>query len=558
MMFAFRVSTSVGIGHVMRMKWLALALQNKGFQSIFIFDYLADNQENSLLPFLTELNSLFFYLEKAPNDEHEDAQLSLAFITAFPSIEHVILDSYDLGYNWEQTLKNANKRVIVFDDLAREHCSDIVFDAKWVGLKTNERYQHKVPESCRTFLGPQYAILSPAYSNVKRVKNNNNLAIKKVLMSLGGGGDLQLIADIVEVLSQEMKSLPRIEISIVIGPKAENAHVIEALATRYRNIILLYQPKCLADYYLQTDLFVGALGTSLYELAATKTPAITFSIAANQQNNYCDLDDLAHHLHLPFLALEDIPSFGKLIEMALLQLPRLTLLRESATVNVDGNGVFNIVNILLCDELHTLTNSLPTNVVNTLSNDKDIIALNDSLTIRKVNDKDINHYRESRNLPNNSERMTIQSEIEPLEHYLWWFNINNQRESYVLYKSEQPLLYIWHQMFSQKSALDSKNGNCLKQYLYGGWFTAQGNVSFNIAMAALQWQLEYTRTLFPRGHWLAVINQENKFVNLLNQYMGFSQIPANSEALKITQSLFPQASTSHFNYVELDFGNSNE
>jgi hypothetical protein len=70
--------------------------------------------------------------------------------------------------------------------------------------------------------------------------------------------------------------------------------------------------------------------------------------------------------------------------------------------------------------------------------------------------------------------------------------------------------------------------------------------------------LEYTQTIFPQGHWLAVINKENKFVNLLNQYMGFSKTAINKEAFDITEILFPQASTADFNFVELDFNRSNK
>jgi UDP-2,4-diacetamido-2,4,6-trideoxy-beta-L-altropyranose hydrolase len=547
MMFAFRVSTLVGIGHVMRMKWLALELQNRGYQSIFILDYDSEH----LLPFLVELNSLFFYLDKKQLDEREDALQTLQFISAFSDINTVILDSYELGKVWECTLKAANKKVVVFDDLAREHDCDILFDAKWLGANTEQRYQGKISEDCLAFLGPQYAILSPAYKNSEIRKFTHDREIKKILMSLGGGGDLRIIAKLVAALYQELNNQAEIETTIVIGPKAENIHLVEKLAKQYGQVTLLYQPKCLAKHYSRADLFVGALGTSLYELAATKTPAITFSIADNQQNNYCDLADLGHYLHLPSLDIEQFDYVGKLIISTITQLPRLIALREFPFVEVDGNGASHIVDILLNDDPISLSKVPLIKNKAKLFDERESLVINDSISIYKVNDKDINHYRQSRNLPNNSERMTIQTEIKPLEHYLWWFN--NRRESYVLYQNELPLLYIWHQDYLHQGSLYQD-----KQYLYGGWFTAQGNVPFNIAILALKWQLEYTQTIFPQGHWLAVINKENKFVNLLNQYMGFSKTDTEQESFLITQKFFPQALTSEFNFVELDFDKNNQ
>jgi UDP-2,4-diacetamido-2,4,6-trideoxy-beta-L-altropyranose hydrolase len=542
MMFAFRVATQVGIGHVMRMKWLALELQNQGCRSIFILDH----QSEAVLPFLAEIESDVFCLNETYQSDEEDALHTLKYLQDFPHIGTVILDSYTLGISWEKTLKKANKKVIVFDDLAREHQCDMLFDAKWLGTKTSLRYHGKLPEKCFTFLGPQFAILSPAYQCTKNKSTFVEGSRKKVLLSLGGGGDLNILAKLITKVYQQFSLQDNPEIFVVIGPKAENITQIEFLAKQNAHVTLLYQPKCLAKYYRQADLFVGALGTSLYELAATKTPAITFSIADNQQNNDNNLADLGHYFHLASFNAEDtqqVEHFSRLIVSMLEQLPRVRALRELPVIEVDGAGAANIADILLS----TAYQHLPlaqTAVIEgkrECNGENEKFILNDSSYLRKVNDKDVNHYRQSRNLPNNSKRMTIQTEIESLEHYMWW--LNNERQSYVLYQNNQPLLYIWHQVFLVNE----------KQYLYGGWFTAQGEVPFNVAMLALKWQLEYTKKVFPQGHWLAVINKKNKFVNLLNKYMGFSAIPKAHDSFQITQNIFSQALPADFNFVELNF-----
>ena len=74
---------------------------------------------------------------------------------------------------------------------------------------------------------------------------------------------------------------------------------------------------------------------------------------------------------------------------------------------------------------------------------------------------------------------------------------------------------------------------------------------FNLAMLTLQWQLEFCKASHPNAIWLAVIHKDNKFVNLLNRYMGFVAIPIHSKEYKVTQQLFPLADEK-FNFVMWD------
>jgi UDP-2,4-diacetamido-2,4,6-trideoxy-beta-L-altropyranose hydrolase len=524
-MFAVRISNIIdkGIGHLMRMKHLADALTKQGSNIVFILDQPCEFSDKLLNHYIVE------YIAEAESNysfnEQNDAGKCVKILARY-QCQQLILDSYCLGYNFEQVLKRQSIKVIVFDDNEREHFCDVLVDQKWTGRTTAQRYQNLVAERCERLLGPQYAILDPQYCDVINSQETH------ILFSLGGGGDLLIFTQ----LWQHMESsalLKNIIFDVVVGPRAENSEAIDSLAEQYSNINIIKNSTSLAKYYARAKLFVGALGTSFYECSATSTPAITFSLSDNQQNDNKILEYLGHYLHLGSLDTSDFSALALLIESAYQQVERLIKMQSSATIQVDGKGAHRLASILLGCEKPQELNFIEKNYV-------EGEMLTNHFKICPVTDTEINYYLLSRNRENNSERMTIATKIKPIEHYLWWFS--QSRENYLLVKKENdcysPVLYIWQQTFREK-------------YLYGGWFTCGDNVGFSVAMLVLKWQLLHCKNKYPGHIWLAVINKKNGFVNLLNQYMGFKAVEDNSIFKDVTQEIFPQALDTEFNFVYL-------
>lgn len=525
-MFAFRVATRLGIGHLMRMKWLAKALIARHQNVIFFLDRC----EEAVREKISDLSCAIHQIDIDIHGYSEvvDAQVCIDLLQK-NQCSCLIVDSYWLGIAFEKQVTEQGFELIVFDDLEREHQCDKLFDQKWQGSDTQQRYQQKVPEYCQRLLGPKYCLLAPDYQQGEH-RLTSEAKQQTILFSLGGGGDLSLIAELVEQLLAST-SQSDVIYQVVIGPQAINTKSIQALASQESRLELLVNPQSLQSYYRCADLFVGALGTSLYELAACKTPALTFSIADNQHNDILDLQDLGHYFHINQFERKEISQFVRVIETLLANSSRVRALRENSAIELDGKGAERVADILLgescTDDKEEVSNSM------SFSMEK----LSDNISIRPVNDSDINRYLIARNLPNNADRMTITQKIPSLNHYSWWFN--NTRESFVMYDEGYESLYLWHDVFQYKN----------QDYLYGGWFTAGEDVKFNIAMIALKWQLAMTKQRFPNAIWLAVINKENKFVNLLNQYMGFVKIEFSDTKYKITKDIFPHASSEQFNYV---------
>src|SRR5262249_52352167 len=76
-------------------------------------------------------------------------------------VSWIVLDHYSLDTEWERRIRPHARSIMVIDDLAnRAHDCDVLLDQN-LSLETTERYDRLVPQHCRKFIGPQYALLRP-------------------------------------------------------------------------------------------------------------------------------------------------------------------------------------------------------------------------------------------------------------------------------------------------------------------------------------------------------------------------------------------------------------
>lgn len=531
MKIAFRVNIghSIGLGHAKRCLSLAYALKEKKHECSFFLNQESEYIKEHFVDFPTYIlypdqNEIEF-----ESRQKEDAELFHSQMKQQDSsFDWVFLDSYLLRQEWEKHIKNCGYSLLVIDDLNQDpHSCDILVDQKFAKEETENRYQSLVPQDCLKLLGPQFALLAPEYTQEIQYKMRGQQEKLQVLFSIGGGGDFAIYQSFLEKLNQS----ELVDLSIVIGPFAKNFEYTSELSSSgakvYQNL------PTLKDLYLAHDLFVGALGTSLYELSATKLPAITFSIAANQHNELSDLEAYGHYMHFNQLDPNKLEEIIPIIELAKLKYDRIMKLRLQAPLKFDHLGCQRIVECFEARE-----NKFPLNQFwKSNSLQEKPIYTNGEFTLAPINDGHINRYLQSRNLPKNSQNMSIQHEITQLEHYAWWFN--NARQSFLLKKNGQDVLYIWHQVKEFEE----------QPYLVGGWFVCQEDTGFDAAMCALNWQLTHCQEEIPQGKWVAVIKKDNQFVNMLNQYLGFQSIEPGTVDFQATQKFFPAATPEEFNFV---------
>ena len=136
------------------------------------------------------------------------------------------------------------------------------------------------------------------------------------------------------------------------------------------------------------------------------------------------LEKIGHYLNFGKKDFQNYLKIAKLIFLLIKKYKRFKNMIIMPEIKIDKNGIDRIVNSLFNSFARKLNDK------NLYLKGKNLNEVNHKYKIRKVNDKDINHYLFSRNLDINRSSSISQKKISTIDHYLWWFN--SDRESFVM------------------------------------------------------------------------------------------------------------------------------
>ncbi len=291
MYVAFRVDSSleIGFGHISRCLNLANQLKEHGYKSIFVI-----NSNNNLVTNLIKKNNHIVKNLKIKKNKsyansrgfkswlkhswQDDAALTIKKIESF-SILALIVDHYALDYKWERKLRLLTDQIIVIDDLDnRKHDCNILVDHNY-RTPSGDPYQQNLLRKSKKLIGLDYALIDPIYSKYK--KQFQNKKIKNILVSFGGADKYSLTELIIDNLSD--KYFDNFKIKIVIGINNINEAIIKKKCRKFNNIKIYKAPKNLAKLLFNSDLVIGALGTSLWERMCVGVPSIVIASGEDQK-----------------------------------------------------------------------------------------------------------------------------------------------------------------------------------------------------------------------------------------------------------------------------------
>jgi UDP-2,4-diacetamido-2,4,6-trideoxy-beta-L-altropyranose hydrolase len=299
-LFRTDASRQIGTGHVMRCLTLADALQTGGAQCHFICrehsgNLIAQIRQRgfavSALP-----NSL---KELEPNDPTNCDQsnystwLGVDWATDAAQtkvsvggsvIDWLIVDHYALDARWERALRPVCRKLMAIDDLAdRPHECDLLLDQN-LGRDARD-YSQFVSDVCTVLAGPYYALLRPefAFLRGRSLRRRVIPQLKNVLITMGGVDQGNATGKVLEVL--QTCALPEdLCITIVMGSHAPWLESVQLLAKKMaRPTTVKVNVINMADLMADSDLAIGAAGSTSWERCCLGLPAIIVVQADNQQ-----------------------------------------------------------------------------------------------------------------------------------------------------------------------------------------------------------------------------------------------------------------------------------
>lgn len=271
--FRADASRAIGGGHVMRCLTLADHFRAVGWS----VGFATIAESLNVVPRLKSVAELLV----SPDARALDAA---ALQSRWPSgCDVFVVDHYSLDAAYERSWRAFARHIVVIDDLAnRPHDCDLLIDSNF-GRQAGD-YTALVPADALLLIGAGYAMLRPEFATHRAEALARRAMLKKVdriLVSLG-------LTDIGGITARIVQALIEIEgtfsIDVVIGHAAASRPVLEEIAAKTPRVFLHVDPPDMAALMSDTDLAIGAGGTTSWERCCLGLPTIVLVLADNQKS----------------------------------------------------------------------------------------------------------------------------------------------------------------------------------------------------------------------------------------------------------------------------------
>ncbi len=263
------MNNRIATGHVMRCLSVADAAKTLGEEVTFL---LADNQAAGLV----RKRGHRAHVLHTPWDDMAAELPELRDLIWDHGMKRILIDSYQVTPAYLGELKKYTE-VFYLDDLNAFHYPVdglICYANYWQRFQYGEHYT-----DTKLYLGTQYIPLGDAFSHCgqKEIKPG----VEHLLLLSGGSDPYDILAGMLRQIHRERYK----RISVICGVYYPKYKELCEQYQKDENISIYQGVPDMARFMQEADLAVSAGGTTLYELCAVGTPAISYSFADNQLGN---------------------------------------------------------------------------------------------------------------------------------------------------------------------------------------------------------------------------------------------------------------------------------
>ena len=259
----------IATGHVMRCLSIADAAREMGKETVFI---VADEKPVEVLrgrgyePLVLHTNW---------QNMEEELEFLIPYIQKC-DVDKLLVDSYQVTPEYLKKLEEYTE-VFYLDDVdAFEYpVSNVICYANYYSKLSYADYKRNV----KFYLGTSYMPIRKVFQNCQPKKIKENI---ETIMVLSGGSDSYHMLEHIAELFKENKE---VQLDIICGAFYSD---FEGLKQKFADCCHLHFHQNvgnLDEFMEKADLAVSAGGTTLYELCAKGTPAISYSFTDNQLGN---------------------------------------------------------------------------------------------------------------------------------------------------------------------------------------------------------------------------------------------------------------------------------
>lgn len=360
MKITFRTDASIhiGTGHVMRCLTLAEALTVRGAQCAFICREHAGN----LIQVIQSKGYEVHALPAPPFESHgqgnelahsnwlgatqDDDALACQAILQAKRPDWLVVDHYAIDARWEDALAPYYGKLMVIDDLAdRLHRCDLLLDQN-LGRHPAD-YTQLVLAHCQVLAGPNYALLRPEFAALRTYslqRRQAQPALRQLLITMGGVDQPNATGQVLTALKD--CALPAdCRITVVMGLSAPCLQKVKELAEQMPWFTeVAVNVSDMAQRMSDSDLAIGAAGSTAWERCCLGLPTLMVVLAANQQPGAQALE--AARAARLIGGVSDIAEQLPHAVRALLDSDAQRRMSLAASTITDGNGIEKILNLM--------------------------------------------------------------------------------------------------------------------------------------------------------------------------------------------------------------------